>query len=156
MRKFEKITEQQFKKEKIGTIKEFIEIKIPERKTKKSAGYDFYSPINMTIKSKKSVLLPTGIKCCMKSDEYLMIIIRSSIAIKHNISITNQVGIIDSDYYNNKDNEGHIYISLLNNSNQEFSINKGDRIAQGIFSKYLTTSNDNQKELRKGGIGSTK
>ncbi len=155
MRKFEKISLEEF--EKTGEAKDLYEkIKMPERKTKASAGYDFSSPINCNIKSGESVLIPTGIKCKIPADEVLMIFIRSSLGVKHNIKLSNQTGIIDSDYYNNEDNEGHIFIALENSGKINFKINIGDRIAQGLFTKYYTVVDE--KEViakRKGGFGST-
>jgi len=68
----------------------------------------------------------------------------------------NQVGIIDSDYYSNISNDGHIWISLQNEGTKTYEIKKGDKICQGIFNKYLLTDNDNNyNNIRTGGIGST-
>lgn len=61
---------------------------------------------------------------------------------KYNIRLCNQVGVIDSDYYNNQDNEGHIWIKIQNEGNKDVNFKKGDAIVQGIFLKYLTTKND--------------
>ena len=92
----------------------------------------------------------------MNSDEVLFIIIRSSIGFKYNIRLVNQVGVIDSDYYNNIDNEGHIFIKLHNQGNKEYIVKKGEKICQGIFTKYLMV--DNEEEITKeriSGFGST-
>jgi dUTP pyrophosphatase len=99
------------------------------------------------------VKLPTGIKAYMMPDEYLQIHIRSSVGIKQGICLKNTTGIIDSDYYNNPDNEGHILIAL-NVPIFEFK-EPMERICQGIFTKYLVTDNDSVCDKRKGGIGST-
>ncbi|MCD8175325.1 MAG: dUTP diphosphatase [Phascolarctobacterium sp.] len=135
-----------------------IEFTMPERKTKKSAGYDFCLPENVVLEQGKLKLVPTGVKAYMKDDEYLGMHIRSSIAIKKNIMLVNNVGIIDADYYNNEDNEGHIMLALLNNGREPVMLNKNDRIAQGIFYKYLVTDDDAraEKAVRSGGLGSTK
>ncbi|MCD7974909.1 MAG: dUTP diphosphatase [Phascolarctobacterium sp.] len=135
-----------------------IEFTMPERKTKKSAGYDFCLPENVVLEQGKLKLVPTGVKAYMKDDEYLGMHIRSSIAIKKNIMLVNNVGIIDADYYNNEDNEGHIMLALLNNGREPVMLNKNDRIAQGIFYKYLVTDDDAraEKTVRSGGLGSTK
>lgn len=85
----------------------------------------------------------------------LMLVVRSSMGFKYNVRLTNQVGIIESDYYNNPDNEGHMWICLQNHGDKEYIINKGDAYAQGIFVKFLTTDDDNAKTLRTGGLGST-
>jgi len=73
---------------------------------------------------------------------------------KYNVRMCNQVGIIDSDYYNNCDNEGHIWIALQNEGKKVFSIKSGDAICQGIFLNYLTCDDINNN-VRVGGIGST-
>ena len=99
--------------------------------------------------------IPTGYKATFESDEMLMMVVRSSMGFKYNVRLTNQVGIIESDYYNNRDNEGHMWVCLQNHGDKEYIINKGDAYAQGIFVKFLTTDDDNVKTLRTGGIGST-
>ena len=74
---------------------------------------------------------------------------------KYNVRLTNQVGIIESDYYNNPDNEGHMWVCLQNHGDKEYIINKGDAYAQGIFVKFLTTDDDCVNKTRIGGLGST-
>lgn len=130
-------------------------IVLPSRKTACSAGYDFICPINIIIKPNESAIIPTGIKCKMRDDYFLAIYIRSSLGIKYDITLKNTVGIIDSDYYGNEDNEGHILVALKNNSNKDFEINAGTRIVQGIITPYERTIDDCSCETRKGGIGST-
>lgn len=127
---------------------------LPTRGSKKSAGYDFYSPVNEIIPAHGTVKIPTGVKAFMQPDEVLMIYPRSSIGFKTNIRLSNTVGIIDSDYYNNSDNEGHIWIKFYNPTDEDYVITIGDKIAQGIFTKFLTCG-DNPEEERNGGIGST-
>lgn len=131
------------------------DIFLPKRKTTESAGYDIESAETVIIEPQKTVLVKTGLKAFMNYDEYLAIHIRSSIAIKRGLMLTNSTGIIDSDYYNNEGNEGHIIIALYNTTQEPIKIEKGERIAQGIFSKYLITNDDNVTETRQGGIGST-
>ena len=91
----------------------------------------------------------------MNYDEYLAIHIRSSMAIKRHLMLVNSTGIIDSDYYNNEENEGHILIALINMGKEEVQLEKGERVAQGIFSKYLIATDDDATGIRTGGIGST-
>ena len=91
----------------------------------------------------------------MELNEYLSIFIRSSLAFKKGLMLANSTGIIDCDYYNNPDNEGHIMIAYYNTKDVPYTIKKGERIAQGIFMKYLTTDNDDASGIRMGGIGST-
>lgn len=152
-RTFEKITINEFIKKR--KEEEYQNIIIPKRSTKGSCGYDFYTPHDLVIKSHSSNVVYTGIKAKMKEDEFLLIAIRSSIAIKKNIILANNVGIIDSDYYNNQDNEGHIIICLYNQSDEDVCFKQGDKIAQGIFMPYLICDDDNACEKRSGGIGST-
>ena len=130
-------------------------ISLPERKTIASAGYDIESAIDAVIEKGKMKIIPTGLKAYMGNDEYLSIHIRSSISIKKGIVLMNSTGITDADYYNNPENEGHIMIALYNTSETDFSVTKGERIAQGIFQKYLKIENDNSESTRKGGFGST-
>ena len=91
----------------------------------------------------------------MNGDEYLAILVRSSMGFKYNVRLCNQVGIVDSDYYNNPDNEGHIFVALKNEGDKVFKVEKGDRYAQGIFQKYLLTDDDDADGERTGGFGST-
>lgn len=128
---------------------------IPTRATKKSAGYDLRSLISYDLKPNEKHTFPTGLKASMEEDEVLYIFIRSSMAIKKGVRLSNSVGVIDADYYSNKDNDGHIMISLFNFSNDVVHIEKDDRIAQGIFMKYLCVDEDNADGEREGGFGST-
>lgn len=153
MRKFEKISEKEFLKDVSNG--NYEDILLPKRSTKNSAGYDFYSLYDFTIKSNEIVKIPTGIKVCMNENEFLGIFIRSSLGFKYNIRMCNQVGIIDADYYNNKDNEGHIFVCLQNHGDKDFVIKKGDRFVQGIFMPFLITDDDSTTSKRIGGIGST-
>lgn len=153
MRKFEKINKDNF----LNNVPNgnYEDIILPKRSTKNSAGYDFYSLYDITIKPNERVVIPTGIKAMMNKNEFLGIYIRSSLGFKYNIRMCNQVGIIDADYYNNKDNEGHIFVCLQNESDKEVVIKKGDRFVQGIFMSYLITDDDEATDTRNGGIGST-
>lgn len=103
----------------------------------------------------KPTLVPTGVKAKLEPDTYLELSVRSSCPLKYWLIMANSVGIIDSDYYNNSDNEGHIYFQLINLSPVSISLKKGDCIGQGIIKPYLKTDNDNTVTSRKGGFGST-
>lgn len=137
------------------TAYEDKDIHLPTRKTTESAGYDLECAEAVTLAPGELTLIPTGIKAFMAYDEYLAIHIRSSMAIKRRLALVNSTGIIDSDYYNNEDNEGHIMIAVLNYGNEAVHLEKGERVAQGIFSKYLITNDDDATGVRTGGIGST-
>ena len=130
---------------------------MPERKTQKSAGYDFCLPEDVVLEPGKLQLVPTGIKAYMQDGEYLGMHIRSSMAVKKRIMLVNNVGIIDADYYNNADNEGHIMLALLNTDNEPLALTKGECVAQGIFYNYLVADGDadSEKAVRGGGFGST-
>lgn len=156
MRKFEKISFEEYKKSTGKDKKSYNKYNLPVRKTKYSAGYDFESLIDFTLQPGEIIKIPLGIKVIMNEDEMLMIIIRSSLGFKYNVRMCNQIGIIEKDYYNNSDNEGHMYIRLQNEGNEEFTVKCGDRICQGIFAKFLTVDNEEKVEnIRTGGFGST-
>lgn len=156
MRKFESISLEQWNKDVTIPGSSYENIKLPQRATSKSAGYDIYSPVDISIMPGEQVMVPTGFKVNMDDDDVMLIIIRSSLGIKKGLSIVNQTGVIDSDYYNNPDNEGHCWVCLKNNTNRQFDIAIGDRISQAIFIKYNTVVDDTPiKEVREGGIGST-
>lgn len=129
---------------------------LPKRKTAKSAGYDFVLPCDVRLNPRSvSAIIPTNVKASMPDDEVLMLYIRSSIGIKHHVTLANGTGIIDADYFSNPDNDGNIGICLQNNSDEIVSFRKGERIMQGIFVKYAVCDSDETNEVRKGGFGST-
>lgn len=130
-------------------------INLPKRKTACSAGYDIESAVDIDIPPKRTKVIATGLKVKLNNNEFLSIFIRSSMAIKHGIILVNGTGIIDADYYNNEDNEGHILCALYNMGDKVFHVKKGDRIAQGIFMNYGKVKNDKTNDKRTGGIGST-
>lgn len=142
MRKFERVT----------YMPEAI---IPKRGSHLSAGYDFSIAEDVTIKPGEVVLCKTGIKAQMNDDEVLKIYVRSSVGFKRYLRLANSVGIIDADYYGNENNEGHIMIPLHNFGNQIQELKAGERIAQGIFEKYLVVDDDETSDERVGGFGST-
>ena len=159
MRKFERVSEKQWAKD-IAILDSpkcaIIDHLKPHRSTKHSAGYDFISPIEIIIPAHGMAKIPTGIKAQMNEDEVLYIYSRSSIGFKTAIRLSNVVGVVDCDYYNNPDNEGHIFIKFFNPTDKDYLINIGDKIAQGIFTKYLTVDDEEEIETeRSGGLGST-
>lgn len=156
MRYFEKISFEQFKKDISNDKKLYNEYNLPKRQTKYSAGYDFESLFDFTLKPGETKKMATGVKVNMNSDEMLMIVIRSSLGFKHNTRMCNQIGIVESDYYNNPDNDGHLFVKIQNEGINDLVIKKGDRICQGIFVKFLTVDNEEEiKNKRTSGIGST-
>ena len=156
MRYFEKISFNQFAKDINDDKALYDEYKIPGRETRFAAGYDFYSLSDFILKPTEIIKIPTGIKANMNDDEVLLLVDRSSQGFKYNVRMCNQVGVIDSDYYNNNDNEGHIWVKLHNHGNDVYTVNKGEKICQGIFTKYLTVDDEDEIEnVRESGIGST-
>ena len=153
-RYFEKISFEQFKKDIIDDINLYNEYSLPLRKTKYSAGYDFIAIEDIVILPGEIKKISTGYKANMLEDEMLMLFVRSSMGFKYNVRLCNQVGIIDKDYYNNPDNEGHMFVKLQNEGDKVFIVKKGEAYAQGIFTKFLTCGEEVEEE-RTGGIGST-
>jgi len=155
-RYFEKISFEQFKKDISDDKKLYESYNIPKRSTKESAGYDFESLFDFVLKPGEIKKIPLGIKANMNSGEALFIFVRSSMGFKYNVRLCNQVGIIDKDYYNNTDNEGHMWIKLENHGDKDYIVSKGDKICQGIFMPFLVVDNEEEIEsIRTSGIGST-
>lgn len=125
----------------------------PTRATKNSAAYDFYCNNDYIVQPNEIIKIWTDVKAYMKSDEVLILNVRSSMGGK--FMLANTQGWIDSDYYENPDNDGNIGIFLKNISNEPQKLEKGSRIAQGMFTKYLTVDNDNVITKRVGGFGSS-
>ena len=175
--------------EKISAYKD-IDLRMPVRATKNSAGYDLaaaediiISSINKSIKklcefytqdldfcspkelseiaeitkkvNARPTLVPTGMKCKLDNDKYLELSARSSTPLKYWLILANGVGIIDSDYYNNPDNEGHIFLQFINLSPFDIKIKRGDIIGQAIIKSYHITEDDKVENERLGGFGST-
>ena len=131
-------------------------IKMPKRATTGSAGYDFYAPIEINLKPGETVKIPTGIRSYIEEGYVLEVYPRSGLGFKYRLQLNNTVGIIDADYYNAK-NEGHIFIKITNDSNEGKTVNvpAGDGFAQGIFKEFFVTYDDDTKDERIGGFGST-
>lgn len=138
---------------------EEAKINLPKRSTKNSAGYDIEAAEDCIIPAfklgQKPTLVKTGLKAYMKSDEVLILANRSSNPGKKGLILANSIGIVDSDYYENPDNDGHIMFAFYNIKSEDIEIKKGERIGQGMFQKYLITDDDSAKGERTGGFGST-
>ena len=134
-------------------------INLPVRSTKNSAGYDVEAAEDCVIPAfkpgQKPTLVKTGIKAYMESDEVLILANRSSNPGKKGLILANSIGVVDSDYYGNPDNDGHIMYAFFNFKAEDVEIKKGERIGQAIFQKYLVTDNDIAQGERTGGFGST-
>lgn len=130
------------------------DITLPTRATKSSIAYDFYAPIDTIILPMQSIMIWTDVKAKFNPDEALLINVRSSMG-KQPIMLANTQGWIESDYYSNSDNDGNIGIRLFNLGATPYEIKAGDRIAQGMFIKYLVADNGNTDVKRQGGFGSS-
>lgn len=150
-RKFEFV--ERVRKEKEDEVK--VCMKLPERSTKKSAGYDFFAMEDVVCKSHEITMVPTGIKVKMEDNETLLLFNRSSNPKKKGLIILNGVGVVDADYYGNSDNDGEIAGLFYNMREEDVEIKAGEKIMQGIFVKYETTGNDKAEGERTGGFGST-
>lgn len=145
MRKFEKVS---------YLIQE--NIILPQRQTLQSAGYDLSAYEEVTIQPGEIQLIPTGLKVQLGESEVLLVYPRSSLGIKKGLMMSNGVGVIDADYYNNTQNEGHIMVPLYNFKQSPVTISKFERIAQGVFQTFLKTEDDHPvSSERKGGFGSS-
>ncbi|MGO5052079.1 deoxyuridine 5'-triphosphate nucleotidohydrolase [Lachnospiraceae bacterium LCP25S3_G4] len=161
--KFHKVSLQQYQEAWVDTFGEtdgigevYEKIQLPKRATKGSAGYDFYTPIQLTIAPNETVKIPTGIRVEMEDNWVLKCYPRSGLGFKFRLQLNNTVGIIDSDYFYS-DNEGHIFAKLTNDTNEDKTIelDAGTGFMQGIFVEYGITIDDDATEVRNGGFGST-
>lgn len=162
---FEKVSYNQFKTDIMDIIKTesvikglYDKIKLPQRATRGSAGYDFFSPFNwqITLYPKDTIKIPTGIRVRMNEGWVLKLYPRSGLGFKYRLQLDNTVGIIDSDYYYS-DNEGHIFAKITNDSysNKTITLKPYDGFMQGVFVEYGITTDDNANGIRNGGFGST-
>ena len=165
---FYKVSSKIFTDEAVSSLKlesgsaeeAYNDIKLPKRATSGSAGYDFYAPVDLTIRPGETVKVPTGIRARMDEGWVLMIFPRSGLGFKFRLMLDNTVGVIDSDYYNS-DNEGHIMIKVTNCSGigeaegKTINIAKGQGFAQGVFLPFGITTDDEASGIRNGGLGST-
>ena len=168
--KFEKVSLEQFTKDFLTVFPEsgqddakgvYDRIKLPERATSGSAGYDFFAVYGFTLEPGKTMKVPTGIRVKMEEGWVLSLYPRSSFGFKFRMQLDNTVGIIDSDYYN-ADNEGHIWVKVTNDTKVSANekvlplrINSGGAFVQGIFLPFGITEDDDATAERKGGFGST-
>lgn len=164
--KFHKVSWEQFLKDWKDTFGEkcneeeireiYSSISLPKRATRGSAGYDFYTPVSVTVKPGETVKIPTGIRAEMEPEWVLKCYPRSGLGFKFRMQLNNTVGIIDSDYFYSE-NEGHIFSKITNDSREgkTIELNAGSGFMQGIFVEYGITVDDDACEVRNGGFGST-
>lgn len=149
MRDFEKISFKQFKKDVKDDLNLYESYLLPRRDSASSAGYDIYLLDDLIIRPGEIKKIPTGIKAHLEKDEVLLLVVRSSMGFKYNIRLCNQIGVIDADYYNNNDNEGHVWIIIQNEGNETVKLFKGEAVVQGVFFKYLTTDSDKRIDVER-------
>ena len=117
------------------------QINLPKRSTKNSAGYDIEAAENCVVPvfklGQKPTLVKTGLKAYMQEDEVLILANRSSNPGKKGLILANSIGVVDSDYYGNPDNDGHIMFAFYNFKEEDVEIKKGERIGQGIFQLFV-------------------
>ena len=130
---------------------------IPKRATSGSAGMDLYACMekNVLLKPGERVLIHTGIAMGLPSSDFVALIFaRSGLAIKHGITLSNSVGVIDSDY------RGEICVGLCNLGSEDYTITSGERIAQLVVMRVETPTPNEVDSLDEtvrgsGGFGST-
>ena len=132
------------------------QLKLPQRATAGSAGYDFFSPIDLELKPGESIFLPTGLRVRIDAGWVLLLLPRSGLGGKYRLQLNNTAGVIDSDYFD-ADNEGHIHLNLINDSRSGkiLKVRAGEALIQGIFVPFGGTVDDAASVPRKGGFGST-
>ena len=134
------------------------DIHLPVRKTKHAAGYDIEAAEDVVIPpfqlGGKPTLIPTGLKAYCQDDEWYMLVNRSS-GPKKGLVMSNSIGVIDADYYENETNDGHFYFQYYNILEHDIEIKKGYVFGQAIFQKYLLVDNDQADGIRIGGFGTT-
>lgn len=140
---------------KFEKVSRIDDVKLPERATANSAGYDFFAPEDITLPAKTLTRVMTGIKCELRPYMVLILANRSSNPSKKGLYLANGVGIVDADYYNNPDNEGEIGFEFYNNSEEDIIISKNEKIGQGIITTYVRVEDDKATGSRAGGFGST-
>lgn len=134
----------------------YQDIRLPQRATRGSAGYDFYAPMEIILAPGEGIKVPTGIRAEMDEGWVLTCYPRSGLGFKYRMQLDNTVGVIDSDYFYS-DNEGHILMKLFNDGREgkTLELKAGMAVAQGIFMEYGITIDDDVEEVRNGGFGST-
>ena len=155
--KFTHVSEAQYSEAMAGRegCLPLADIPLPRRATAGSAGYDFVSPLEVTVPAGGTALIPTGIRAEMEAGWVLLLFPRSSLGFRHALRLANTAGVIDSDYAFAK-NEGHIMVKLRNPLSEPVTIGRGERFCQGVFLPYGTAEEDeNTFEVRSGGMGST-
>ena len=139
--------------EKVKRMKE--NIKLPERSTLNSAGYDFFALEDIIFNPNTITRVFTGVKCELMPNQVLILANRSSNPSKKGLILLNGIGVVDADYYGNPDNDGEIAFEFYNMLDEIVEIKKGEKLGQGLILKFDKTENDFVTNVRKSGWGST-
>jgi dUTP pyrophosphatase len=153
--KFEKISIAQFNKDVKDSKITYNEIPLPVRATKGSAGYDIKTLFDIDLEPGEDIKVPTGLKCKIDNGWGLFALPKSGLGFKYYTRLANTIGLIDEDYYDNKDNEGHMWVKLRNEGKEPLHIDAGKGICQVVFLPYGITYDDEAEGIREGGFGST-
>lgn len=129
-------------------------LQLPSRATSGSAGYDFKAPFSFSLRAGDTIKIPTGIRVKIDDGWWLACLPRSGLGFKYRIALANTCGVIDSDYYHS-DNEGHVFVKLVNNGDKDLSVSAGEGFMQAVFLPYGITHSDSASAIRNGGMGST-
>jgi len=157
--RFEKVSSQQFAAD-VASFADgsaaYERIQLPRRATSGSAGYDVFSPFSFILKPGESIKIPSGIRCRIEDGWVLFIMPKSGLGTRYRLQLNNTIGVVDADYYY-ADNEGHIIISLTNDSkeNKTLEVAEGKAIVQFVFLPFGITEDDEACGVRTGGFGST-
>lgn len=154
--KFYKVSRGVYAQARPDSDAEYDDIRLPVRATAGSAGYDFFAPFDFELAPGEGIKFATGIRARIDEGWVLMLYPRSSMGFKYRLQLDNTVGVIDSDYYYS-DNEGHIFVRITNDCREgkTLAVKKGEAFMQGVFMPFGITEDDNVKNIRNGGIGST-
>lgn len=157
---FEKISIEQWRKDfgdnDMHTFDAILEdIPMPKRATKGSAGYDICTPYDIDLEPGEEINVPTGLKCKIENGWALFALPKSGLGFKYYTRLANTIGLIDEDYYNNENNEGHMWVKMRNEGDKPLHVDAGKGICQMVFLPYGITFDDEADGERKGGFGST-
>jgi len=163
--RFEKVSLKRFVNDWIATFPQqtleqavmaYESIRIPQRATSGSAGYDFFAPVGFELPAGGNIKIPTGIRALIEDGWVLTLYPRSGLGFKYRFQLDNSVGVIDSDYARS-DNEGHIFLRMTNDNREGLGLRvpAGTAFAQGVFLPFGITVDDEVQTVRNGGFGST-
>lgn len=163
--RFEKVSLRRFVTDWVATFPQqtveqavaaYERIRLPERATSGSAGYDLFAPVGFELGAGEGIKIPTGLRVLIEEGWVLTIYPRSGLGFKYRFQLDNSVGVIDSDYARS-DNEGHIFMRMTNDNREGKSliVPSGTAFAQGIFLPFGITVDDHAQGVRNGGLGST-